>query len=323
VRAVIEGVMTYNGDDMLYSAGLGGVMYAKMGPERFAEVSVREKAYSGGWYRRLTYISKFQRAVRGADPWFKGQTREFHWESEALSEAFCEVIPKEAKAYIEVWTRGMHSGRHDYAAAFVPLLWDEIVGMALRQQVKIEVKKKKEVLEEPADAHYAKLDRILVTRLTGKTEWLKRSSVIDGGEVKRGPAATFPVESESEDWNVKVNSIEQAKEFGGYAHKGEDQYLALVDMTIAYNGEGTGSLKKLGLRLETSPGKWQKPQSKAMGQLDLSAEVPAGGTVSGKVVFPRQRFERPFRLEVKTPDKSTVYLDVLSYDLGPARAPKQ
>ena len=45
--------------------------------------------------------------------------------------------------------------------------------------------------------------------------------------------------------------------------------------------------------------------------------------MSGKVVFPRQRFERPFRLEVKTPDKNTVYLDVLSYDLGPQRAPKK
>ena len=39
--------------------------------------------------------------------------------------------------------------------------------------------------------------------------------------------------------------------------------------------------------------------------------------VTGKIAFPRQRFERPFRLEVKTPDRQTTIVDVFNYDLGP------
>jgi hypothetical protein len=62
--------------------------------------------------------------------------------------------------------------------------------------------------------------------------------------------------------------------------------------------------------------------TKAVGQIDTASEVEAGGSLAGKLVFPRQRFERPFRLEVKTPDKESVLLDVLSYDLGPERTPK-
>ncbi|MBW2276324.1 MAG: hypothetical protein JRF63_02465 [Deltaproteobacteria bacterium] len=322
VRAIVEGELTYTGNDILYRAGLKGEMYARYGADRYAEVGVMEKTYSRGWYGGTKLVTRFTREVRGSDPWLTGQSRPFHWESNALSEAFCEANPDEAQVYIELWTYGVREGRAEYPVKFVPLNWDEISGMALRQQVKVEVKKKKEVLEEPADAHYSQLGKILVTRLTGKTEWLKRSSVVQNGMLTRGPAAAFPVEGSSEEWKVRVTGITQAKEFGGYAHKGEDQFLAIVEVQLEYTGEEEGSLKGLSVRLETSPGKWQKTVSKAVGQLDTGGTVQSGGSTSGKMVFPKQRFERPFRVEIKTPDKETVYLDVLSYSLGPERGAK-
>jgi len=322
IRAIVEGEMTYTGNDILYRAGLGGEMYARYGADRYAEVGVMEKTYTRGWYSRSKLVTRFTREVRGSDPWLTGQSRPFHWESKALSEAFCEASPDEAQVYIEVWAYGVREGRAEYPIEFVALNWDEIVGMALRQQVKVEVKKKKEIIEEPADAHYSQLGKILVTRLTGKTEWLKRSSVVQSGLLTRGPAASFPVEGSSEEWKVRVTGVSQAKEFGGYAHKGEDQFLAIVEVQLEYTGEDEGSLKGLSVRLETSPGKWQKPVSKAVGQLDTGGTVPSGGSTSGKMVFPRQRFERPFRVEIKTPDKETIYLDVLSYELGPERGGK-
>jgi len=322
IRAIVEGEMTYTGNDIIYRAGLGGEMYARFGADRYAEAGAMEKTYSRGWYGGTKLVTRFTREVHGSDPWLTGQTRPFHWESNALSEAFCEVIPDEAQVYIELWGYGVRGGRFEHPMKFVPLNWDEIVGMALRQQIKIEIPKKDEVLEEPADAHYSQLGKILVTRLTGKTEWLKRSSVVQSGMLTKGPAAAFPVEGSSEEWKVRVTGITQAKEFGGYAHKGEDQFLAIVEVQLEYAGSGEGSLKGLAARLETSPGKWQKPVSKAVGQLDTDGTVPAGGSTSGKLVFPRQRFERPFRIEIKTPDKETLYLDVLSYSLGPERGAK-
>jgi hypothetical protein len=322
VRAIVEGELTYTGEDILYRAGLEGEMYARYAKDRYAEVAAMEKTYTRGWYGGTKLVTRFTRSVHGSDPWLKGQTRPFHWESHPLSEAFCEVIPQEAKVYVEVWTRGIRGGRAEYPVAFVPLMWDEVVGMALRQQVKVEVKKKKEILEEPADAHYSRLGKILVTRLTGKTEWLSRSKVVQSGDLDKGPAAAFPVEATSDEWKVRVTGITQAKEFGGYAHKGEDQFLAIVEVQLEYTGEGEGSLKGLSARLETSPGKWQKTLSKAVGQLDTSGSVPAGGSTSGKMVFPRQRFERPFRIEIKTPDKEALDLDVLSYSMGPERTAK-
>jgi hypothetical protein len=322
IRAIVEGEMTYTGNDILYRAGLDGEMYARYGADRFAEVGALEKTYSRGWYGGTKLVTRFTREVRGSDPWLTGQSRPFHWESKPLSEAFCEAMPDEAQVYIELWAYGVREGRAEYPITFVPLNWDEIVGMALRQQVKVEVKKKKEIIEEPADAHYSQLGRILVTRLTGKTEWLKRSSVVQDGMLTKGPAAAFPIEGSSEEWKVKVTGIEQAKEFGGYAHKGEDQFLAIVEVQLEYTGEDEGGLKGFSARLETSPGKWQKPVSKAVGQLDTGGSVPSGGSTSGKLVFAKQRFERPFRIEVKTPDKETLYLDVLSYSLGPERGAK-
>ena len=320
LKAIVEGEITYNGDDIVYTADLEGNAYFRYGPTRYAEVPALTREYAGSWYGRTSTYARMTRAVHGSDPWFKGETRPFHWESNALSEAFCEVIPDEAIAYIEMKSFGVRGGRSETPIAMVPLRAEEVVGMALRQQVKIRTPKKGGGFDdETADAHYAKFDKMLVTRLTGKTEWLKRTSIVQTGLFDKGPAAALPIEGSSPGWKVTVTAVEGAKEFGGYAPKGEDQFLMLVDVTIANTGTDGGSLKKLAPRLEVDPGKWQKPVEKALGQLDLDGEVAGGGSTSGKLVFPRQRFERPFRLEVKTPDGSTLSLDVMSYDLGPER----
>ena len=320
ISAVVEGTIVYDGDDILYGAEPAGEAYLRFGDKRYVEAPTEEKSY-GGYYSRPKKVTRFIREVRGADPWVKGERREFHWESRPLSEAFCEVLPEEAVAFIELETVGVKTGRATHPLSFVRLNWDEVVGMAVRKQINVLRKQGKETIEEPADALYASLDKVLVTRLTGKTEWLKRTSTTQKGELPRGPSAAFPVEASSDEWKVKITGVSQAKEFGGYADDGEDQFLAVVDLEVSYTGEEEGSLKGLSARLETSPGKWQKAASKAVGQLDVDRTVGSGASVEGKLVFPRQRFERPFRLEVKTPDKNTFYLDVFSYDLGPERTP--
>jgi hypothetical protein len=319
IRAIVEGELTYTGGDMLYRAAWDGSLYLRFGEDRYAEVGPKQREHSR--YGRTRIVSEIEREVRGEDPWVSGQTREFHWESQELSPAFCEVLPDEAEVYLELVTRGITEGRRRHALSFIPVHWEEVVGMAVRKQVEVEVGRKEPELE-PADAIYAKLDRALVTRLTGDTEWFDRDSVIQPDDYGRGPAATFPVESTTSEWSVKVTGISDAREFGGYAPDGEDEFLALVDLEIGYRGEEeSGSLEKLSARLETSPKHWERPSKKAMGQIDLAEEVQSGGSISGKLAFPRQRFQRPFRLEVDAPDGETVYLDVFSYELGPERAP--
>jgi hypothetical protein len=322
LRVVVEGSMTYTGSDLLYLAELRGAAYLRFGAERYAEAEALGRAYTGGYYGRTRIVSRLEHEVRGSDPWLPGQERAFHWESAPLSEAFCEAMPDEAMAYIEVVTRGIRSGRRDHPVALTPVAWDEVIGMGLKQQVQVVIKQKDQTLLEPADAHYGCQDRMLVTRLTGKTEWLKQAQIVRPADSVRAPAVAFPVQAGSTGWKVGVTGIAGAREFGGYAPKGEDQFLVVVDVELANTGAEAASLKGLAARLETAPGRWQGPVTKAVGQIDSSSTVEAGGSLAGKLVFPRQRFERPFRLELKTPDKETVLLDVLSYDLGPERAPK-
>lgn len=320
LRAMVEGTITYKGDDLIYSAELEGSAYFRFGDSEYSEVAAANRSSYGGYYGyygRPRETSRILRAVHGSDPWRQGQTRAFHWESSPFSEAFCEASPREAAAYVELLTYGTRGGRAESPVALVPLRHEEILGMALRQQVKIRKPTKEGFDDETADAQYSKLDRMLVTRLTGTTEWVKRASIVQSGMFDKGPAAAFPVEGSSAAWSVAVGSVSETREFGGYAPKGEDQFLAVLDVKITNRSGEAASLKGLSPRLEVEPGKWQKPVEKALGQLDFAYEVPMGGSTSGKLVFPRQRFQRPFRLEAKTPDGTTLYLDVLSYDFGP------
>ena len=312
VKAVVEGSIVYTGDDLLYDAKMQGAAYLRFGAKRFEETPAQVEP-SG----RMKSGSKFLRRIRGADPWFKGQQRIFHWESHYFDEIFCETAPDEAVAYMEIDIKGVRTGHVSYPIKMISLNWDEVLGMSVKQQVSITGKIGGEKITEPADAHYSKLNRILVTRLTGQTAWIARTSVTQSDDLDKGPAAIFPAETSSDQWKVSVTGIEQAKEFGGYANNGEDQFLAIINIKITYIGEETGSLSQLSTRLETSPGRWQKPLSKAMGQLDTTEDLESGVTIEGKLVFAKQRFERPFRLEIRPPDGEVMYLDVLSYDIGP------
>jgi len=314
VKAVMEGSVVYTGDDLLYDAKMQGAAYLRFGAKRFEEASAQAEP-SG----RTKAGSKFLRRVRGADPWFKGQQRLFHWESHYFDEVFCETKPDEAVAYVELDVKGVRTGHVSYPIKMISINWDEVLGMSVRQQVAITGKIGGETITEPADAHYSKLNRILVTRLTGQTAWIARTLVIQNNDLDKGPAAIFPAETASNQWKVSVTGIEQAKEFGGYANSGEDQFLAIVNLKITYIGDEAGSLSQLSTRLETSPGRWQRPLAKAMGQLDTTGELESGVSIKGKLVFPKQRFERPFRLEIRPPDGEVMYIDVLSYDIGPTR----
>jgi len=320
LKAIVEGSLTYNGDDVIYGAEFGGSAFFGFGKDSYAESPAAGREYYGGYYGRGREPSRVLRPVHGSDPWRKGESRLFHWESAPFSEAFCEAAPTEAGAYVELVTYGIRGGRSESSLGVFPLRYEEILGMALRQQVKIRTPKKGGGFEdETADAQYCKLDRMLLTRLTGSTEWLRRTAIAQPKLFDRGPAAVFPTEASSAAWKVSVTAISEAEEFGGYAPQGADQLLAVLEVKISnISGEGA-SLSKLSPRLEMEPGNWQKPIDKALGQIDLSSEVPAGGSLSGKLVFQRQRFQRPFRLEAKTPDGTTLYVDVLSYDLGPKR----
>lgn len=319
ISAVVEGSLIYTGDDILYEAELGGALFLVLEDGEYAHSSAG---------RRGSYSSKqepqFMRRIRGSDPWFKGEIRGFRWESAPLNPVYCEISPKSAEAFVDIETVGVHGGKKSFALSYLPLAWDEVVGMALEQQVRYVSDKDEE--DEPAEAHYSKLDRVLITRLNGSTGWVKRASIISSGTLQKAPGAKFPIVEKSPDWEIQIKGVSDAAEFGGFVPEGEDQSLVVVQVEFKYSPvrddvlpPTTGSLRNLSARLETSPGKWQRPASKASGQLDTSAEAMPGAKLSGNLVFVTQRFERPFRLELVTPDGATLYLDLFSYDLGPKR----
>jgi hypothetical protein len=324
IASVIEGTLTYTGNDVLYRAFLGGEMFLRFGPDQYREVFAAEESRSF-WSRRL--VSRFLREVRGEDPWRNGETRSFHWESRSIDPVFCETRPENAQSLIALVTYGVLEGRSEHPVGFVNLPWDEVVGMAVNQQVAIKVRSGSTWTTEPAQAHFSKLDRLLVTRVSGKTEWVRREDVVQTGDLGKAAGTTFPAVFSTAEWRITVTGISGVRDFGGYVPRGEDELLAVVDLQFEYvpspgdEGEAPspGELRGSAFRLETSPGRWAQPVRDAPGQIDLSAELNAGSSVSGKVVFPRRRFERPFRLEVKTPDRQTTLVNVFSYAIGPER----
>jgi hypothetical protein len=319
ISAVVEGSLTYNGDDILYEADLGGALFLVFGDDKYAHANAEKRGLDSA---RQGF--QFMRQIRGSDPWFKGEIRGFHWESSPINPVYCEISPERAEAFLDIETVGIYGGKKTSPLTYIPLAWNEVVGMALQQQVRVMSGEQGE--DEPAEAHYSKLDRILVTRLTGETGWVKRTSILSSGMLKKAPGATFPINEKSPEWEIQIKGISDVAEFGGYVPEGEDQSLVVIPTEFKYAPvrddvlpPSTGSLKNLSVRLETSPGKWQKPVARAMGQLDTSVEAMPGAKLSGNLVFVRQRFERPFRLEMVTPDGVVLYLDVLSYDIGPKR----
>jgi len=194
------------------------------------------------------------------------------------------------------------------------------VGMAIKEHVSIHKSDAPNAVDEAADATYSRLEKVLVVGASGKAEWMARTSIIQTGFWTRQTAPALPVSVESPGWTVKVGPVTGAKDFGGYTPAGEDQFVVIVDVELqskAPDGAKPTKAKSFGFQLETSPGSWQSPLGKATGQLDGSSDIGAGEKLTGKLVFARQRFERPFRLKIATPDRATLYADVFSYDLGP------
>lgn len=324
VASIVEGTLTYTGDDVLYRGFLGGEMFLHFGGDQYREVFAAEKRRSY-WSRRL--ISRFAREVRGEDPWRSGEARAFHWESRDIDPVFCEAMPQSAQAFIVLVTHGVKRGRQEHPVGFVNIPWDEVVGMAVNQPATLKVRSGRDWDLEPVQVRFTKQERALVKRASGKNEWVRRDSLIQNGDFVKAGGSKLPAVFSTAEWRVSVKGIRSVREFGGYLPDGEDEFLAVVDLELTYSpppaGEGEdpapGKLRGTSFRLETEPNRWAQPERRAEGQIDLTGELNPGEGVTGKVVFPRQRFERPFRLEVKTPDRQTSIVDIFSYDLGPER----
>lgn len=326
VQVVVDGKITYTGKDMLGSAELGGSAYLRFG-ERYATVGMAEKAYSmwGGTH----VVSRLLRPARGGDPWLPGQSRAFHWESHTYSSVYCEAVPDSAEAYIDITTYGVKHGRDVEPVSFTPVQWREVVGMVVGKSASLETKKGTDDILEPVEALYSRLDKILLRRESGKTEWVSRWKVEQPAPFPVGDAAPLPVEAKSPGFTVRVKKMTSVKDFGAYEPKGEDQFLIVMQLDITSTQTADGDkepkpakARDFSFKLETSPGHWASPLKQPVGVLDGSEEIGVGETKHATIVFPRQRFERPVRLEVKMADKQSFDLDVFSYDIGPERAPK-
>jgi hypothetical protein len=322
ITAVVEGKLTYTGDDELFRAAPAGAMFLRVGTERNAHVQVAEKSYSMWGGRRD--ISRFTRPVRGADPWVKGQVRDFHWESQPLDPGFCDLVPQEASVLLEVHASGLRTGTARHPVKLVPLTWQEIAGIAVRQKVTVRKQRGADLVDEPAEVLYSRLDRVLASFATGKVEWINHGSILQTADFTQGPAVTFPAEAKTPQWTVKINAVSRVKEANGFRAVGEDQFLTVVELELVHTasaGEDGREPKPVKVRafsfqLETAPGTWQRPNPKAT-DLAPDFDIAAGSKATGKLAFPSQRFERPFRLEVRTPDRSTVLIDVFSYSISP------
>lgn len=326
VQVVVEGKLTYTGKDLLDSATLGGSAYLRFG-NHLAAVPVLDKTYNGwtGWHD----VSRLLREARGGDPWLPGETRPFHWESRTFNPAFCEVEPDSAEAVIEISTYGVRHGRENETLAFLPVQWREVVGMLVGKPASLEVPKGTDTVLEPVEALYSHLDRMLVRRDGGKVEWVSRAKLEQPAPYPAADAPPLPVEAKSPDFTVRVKKLGSVKDFGAYEPKGEDQFLLVMQIDIASTQSSDGDkepkpakARDFSFKLEVAPGKWVTPLKQPIGVLEGDTEIGVGETKGATLVFPRQRFERPTRLEVKTADKQTFDLDVFTYAIGPERAPK-
>jgi hypothetical protein len=311
IVAQMKGTLTYTGKDLLMEASIEGALVIHVNGMHQMEIpfrSVRGKKKSA---------TAVLRKVRGADPWVEGQSRGFVVETVPFSEAFCEFVPREVKMHVAIKSLGVASGWKSWPVTATPFHFEEVVGMALDQQVQL----KDDDGFIPADGHVTILDRILVTRLDGTTEWIRRADVayLDGLAKANGP--TFPVDVKTENWKVSVKEISSVKTFGDISPRGEDEFLAALEVTITNLTGEKRSAEEVKLQLETSPNQWRKPLAgPGLGKLP-DPEVAPSETLKTTAVFPRYRFERPTRLRVDTPGSSAMYLDVFSYRMGPERSP--
>lgn len=310
IVAQMKGTLTYTGKDLLMEANLEGALVIHVNGVHQMEIPFRSA-------RGKKSATAVLRKVRGADPWVAGQSRGFVVETVPLSEAFCEFVPREVKMHVAIKSLGVAGGWKSWPVTATPFHFEEVVGMALDQQVQL----KDDSGFIPADGHVTILDRMLVTRLDGTTDWIRRADVayLEGLSKANGP--TFPVDVKTENWKISVKEISSVKTFGDISPQGEDEFLAALEVTITNLTGEKRSAEEVKLQLETSPNQWRKPLAgPGLGKLP-NPEVAPTETLKTTAVFPRYRFERPTRLRVDTPGSSVMYLDVFSYRMGPERSP--
>jgi hypothetical protein len=310
IVAQMKGMLTYTGKDLLMEANIEGALVIQVNGVHQMEIPFRSS-------RGKKSATAILRKVRGADPWVEGQSRGFVVETVPVSEAICEFVPREVKMHVAIKSLGVASGWKTWPVTATPFHFEEVVGMALDQQVQL----KDDGGFIPADGHVTILDRLLVTRLDGTTEWIRRADVayLDGLAKANGP--TFPVDVKTENWKISVKEISSVKTFGDISPRGEDEFLAALEVTITNLTGEKRSAEEVKLQLETSPNQWRKPLAgPGLGKLP-DPEVAPSETLKTTAVFPRYRFERPTRLRVDTPGSSALYLDVFSYRMGPERSP--
>ncbi|NLN61484.1 MAG: hypothetical protein GX146_01200 [Myxococcales bacterium] len=315
IRAVVHGTLTWQGTDLLYGARLDGALFVAPDAQRMTVVPPFASPAFLAFDAPRT--PQFEPAVRGVAPWAPGESRPFRFVSAALNEVWCEANPHEVHLLLAVEADGLVTGKASWPLGVWPLAFEEVVGMALRQQVRVE---DRDALEA-ADAHFTRLDKMLVTRLTGRMEWLPRSRIVHDTPLQRARGTVFPAEAAAADWLARLHTMATQKEFGGYAPRGEDQFLTVLSLELVNGTMDAAALKDVKFRLETAPGVWVTPVKGALGQIDLGTPLSPSETRKGSVVFPRQRFERPFRLEVTTPKKDVLLLDAFDYSIGPERSP--
>ena len=309
ITARMRGKLTYTGKDLLLEATIAGALVIDMNGTHLVEIPFR---FSGG-KKTVTALSG---KVRGADPWVAGQSRDFTVESMPISEAYCEFVPQSAKMHVAVQSLGVVDGEKIWPVTATPFHFEEVVGMALGQQVQI----RGERGLIPADGHVAMLDRILITRLDGTTEWVRRADVAYLDGLVKASGVSFPQDIKTDHWKISVKDISSAKTFGDITANGDDEFLALVELTMTNLTGEQRSADEIRVQLEAAPNQWRKPLGAGPGRL-ANPMVDPSGTLKTTAVFTRYRFERPIRLRVESAGSSAMDIDVFSYSMGPERSP--
>ena len=309
IRARLRGSLTYRGKDLLMEAAIEGALVLDVNGTNLVEIPFR---FEGG--RKPS--TAIPRMVRGADPWVAGQTREFYLETMPMSEAFCEFVPQAATIHVGLNTFGALGGKKVMQVAAVPIHFDEVVGMAVDTQVQL--------VEDsgfvPAAAHVARLDQMMITTLDGTTKWISRQKVAYLDGIKRAKGATFPKVLMAGAWKLSINGIASEKQFDDVAPKGEDAFLALIDVTITNQGEEPLTVDDIDMRLEAEPDEWRKLLDAGLGDIS-DTRIEPGKSAETTAVFLRYRFERPTRLKIDVDGSGTVYVNVFDYSIGPERSP--
>ena len=245
-------------------------------------------------------VSRLLRSARGGDPWLPGESRLFHWESRAFGSVFCEAEPDSAEAYIDVTSYGVKAGRDVEPVGFVPVQWREVVGMVGTSR--------RRSRRSTARTRQGRAARAV--RRGG------RRAVAGGGEEPGLHRARE--EDDGREGLRRLRAQRRGPVPGRHAARPR-QHADRRRRQGAEAGEGAATSRS-SWRRRRGTGRRRSSSPSACSRATRRSASAKPSTP--RLVFPRQRFERPTRFEVKTPDKQSFDLDVFSYAIGPERAPK-